>query len=226
MATNLSSVLNTIGGVGRLWIYNYGKAWNGAKKIEDLVIPFTTSGNIGANVDFDLVGKLDMDSVDTNGDDMNIVDHKFTDGSVGVKLVEDGTYGFSCQSMNVAELICENILNMKKEAVASAAAVKNLGDDYLAYGIDGNIGFINPCAIFLETLTSDKYSGILYPYASLSASLKIAGNKTDIWTININAGAQNCPLKALTMTGTTADLTAKWGEASYILIGKKREAGN
>lgn len=215
---NLSSLLNTIGGVGRLWLFNYGKNWDGTKKIEELAIPFTTAGAIDTTVDFDLVGKLNMDSVEDAGEDMNIVDHRFTDGSVGVKLVEDGTYGFTAQSMNIAEDICVEILNMLKTTTGTA---NTLGKDSLAYGQDGRMGFINPCAIYLETLSSDKYSGILYPYASLSADLQIAGNKTDIWVVNMNIGAQNCPLKALDKTGASKDLTAIWGESSYILIPKR-----
>ena len=83
------------------------------------------------------------------------------------------------------------------------------------------MGFINPCAIYLETLSSDKYSGILYPYASLSADLQIAGNKTDIWVVNMNIGTQNTPLKALDKTGDSKDLTTIWGEATYVLIPKR-----
>lgn len=218
MATNLSSLLNTVGGVGRLWIFNYQKNWDGTKKIEELAIPFTTGGVIDSSVDFDLVGKLDMDSVEDAGEDMNIVDHRFTDGSVGVKLVEDGTYGFTCQSMNIAEDICKELLNMVK---TTAGLDNTLGKDSLAYGQDGAMGFINPCAIFLETLSSDKYSGILYPYASLAADLQIAGNKTDIWVVNMNIGAQNTPLKALDKSNTSKDLTAIWGEATYVLIPKR-----
>lgn len=217
---NLSSLLSTVGGVGRLWLFNYGKNWDGTKKIEEMIIPFTTSGVIDGTVDFDLIGKLDMDSVEDAGEDMNVVDHRFTDGSVGVKLVEDGTYGLTCQSMNIAEDICVELLNMVKTTTGSD---NTLGKNSLAYGQDGKMGFINPCAIFLETLSSDKYSGILYPYASLGADLQVAGNKTDIWVVNMNIGAQNTPLKALDKTGASKDLTAIWGESTYVLIPKRTE---
>lgn len=218
MATNLGSILNTVGGVGRLWLFNYSKDWDGTKKLEELIIPFTEAGVINSSVLFDLVGKLDMDSVEDAGEDMDIVDHRFTDGSVGVKLVSDGTYGLTCQSMNIAEDICTNLLLMKKTTAGDA---NTLGKNSLAYGQDGDMGFINPCAVFIEALSSDKYSGILYPYASLSSKLVVAGNKTDIWTINMNIGAQNCPLKTLDKTGAAQDLTTIWGEASYVLIPKR-----
>ena len=221
---NLGTLLNIVGGVGRLWIYPYGKNWDGTTKIEDMMIPFTTAGIIDSSVEFDLVGKLNMDSVEDAGEDMNIVDHRFTDGSVGVKLVEDGTYGINCQSMNIAEDICVELLNMTKNTTTTTA--NTLGKDALAYGQDGTMGYINPCGIYLETLSSDKYSGILYPYASLTADLQVAGNKTDIWVVNMQIGAQNCPLKTLDKTGASKELTALWGEATYILIPKRTATTN
>lgn len=217
MATNLSASLHTIGGVGRLWILNYAKNWGGTKKIEELATPSFDGTNITG--DFDLVGKLDMDSVDNAGDDINIVDHKFTDGSIGVRLAEDGTYGFTCQSMNIAPAICTTLLNMSEETIETTAAILS-SKGSLAYGKGGTMGYINPCAIFLETLNSDKYSGILFPYAAVTAKLQIAGNKTDIWTINIEVGAQNCPLNTLSSSGTTETLTVKWGDAAYVLVPK------
>lgn len=217
MATNLSASLHTIGGVGRLWILNYAKNWSGSTTIEALATPSFDGTTITG--DFDLVGKLDMDSVDNAGDDINIVDHKFTDGSIGVRVTEDGTYGFTCQSMNIAPDICRTLLNMTEEATGDANALLG-GKNSLAYGTGGTMGYINPCAIFLETLNSDKYSGILFPYAAVTAKLQIAGNKTDIWTINIEVGAQNCPLNTLNSTGISKPLTVKWGEVVYVLVPK------
>lgn len=218
MATNLSESLHTIGGVGRLWILNYAKNWeNGV--IEGMATPEYKGGNITGN--FDLIGKLDMDSVDNAGDDINIVDHKFTDGTIGVRLAEDGTYGFTCQSMNVASEICTNLLNMTENTTGTDNVLGGKGS--LVYGTGSAMGFINPCAIFLETLNSDKYQGILFPYAAVTAKLQIAGNKTDIWTINIEVGAQNCPLKTLNNSGASTTLTAVWGEATYVMVPKIKE---
>jgi hypothetical protein len=219
MATNLSASLHTIGGVGRLWILDYANNWDGKTTIEALGIP-SFNGSVITGF-FDLVGKLDMDSVDNAGDDINIVDHKFTDGSVGVRLAEDGTYGFTCQSMNIAPIICKTLLNMSEETASTSTTTLG-GKGSLAYGKNSTMGYINPCAVFLETLNSDIYSGILFPYASLTAKLQIAGNKTDIWTINIEVGAQNCPLQTLCSTGDTATLTAKLAEAAYVLVPKTK----
>lgn len=224
MATNLSASLHTIGGVGRLWILDYAKNWNGETTIEALATP-SFDGTTITGV-FDLIGKLDMDSVDNAGDDINIVDHKFTDGSVGVRLAEDGTYGFTCQSMNIAPDICTALLNMSEETTSTDTTVLG-GKGSLAYGKGSTMGYINPCAIFLETLNSDIYSGILFPYASVSAKLQIAGNKADIWTINIEVGAQNCPLNTLCSTGKTATLTENLGETAYVLVPKPtKQAGS
>lgn len=218
MATqvNRASDLSNISGLGNFWMLKVEDL--GTKKIEELDIPTYKDGKISEDTAFDLLGKMTMDSVSFTGDDQDINKVRYTDGSVGITLVQDGNFGISCSNMNISPVMCEGLLNMTKVGtpVDDPTANKTFAHG-LAYGKDDKMGYISPALVYIEFLDSVDYAGILIPYSTIASRLDPTGNRTDVWSININISSNECP-KAFQGT----DITAVYEGVSYILVPKKQ----
>ena len=216
---NRVSELNNISGLGNFWM----------AKVPDLIATNTQTatdytieteklpkikddGSLESN--FDLLGKMTMDSISFAGDEQDIVKQRYTDGSVGITLVQDGTFAISCTNMNIAPEMCEGLLNMDKITAAAAGETTDFSSA-LAYGKNDKMGYISPAAVYIEFLDSPQFKGILLPYATVSSRLDPTGNKTDIWQISMNVSANECPLK---YNGKV--YTKKYFGVSYILVPK------
>lgn len=238
MGANLAASLGNISGVGIFYICPLTDAtrnastfgitavtesneFTGGIKMEALALPSMSDLATG---EFDGIGYMNLDSVEKQGDEPTITKHKYTDGTIALTAVTDGTFGLKGATLNAAPEMCKKLLNMRDVSATGTGLGKGL-----VYGVDANgnsaMGLINPAMVYIEFLQSPDYKGIFIPYAMINTTLVAKGNKNDVWTLDLTIDAQKCPTE-IPVTVATKDYdypfttATTYGGASYALIEK------
>lgn len=218
--TNLNSVLSTIQGVSTLWIMehaNHPSTVASPKLLEGLVLPSVTAGVVSG--DFDCVGKFAEGTFSQEGDDITVEDKKYTDGSVALTTIKQGTYGMKGELHNVNEAVCKKVLKMTEIAAVAGSTGKIEENKMLAYGATS--GSISEAVVYIEFDKSNAYKGMLIPKSSIASKFLMKGDSTDNMTIESRFNFSEAPVE-INKAGETGavSFTTAYAGKTWLLIAK------